>query len=209
MENSYSNNPIKSEKQKALEGELYNPNVPDLIEGRNRASRLCKEFNEIDRSDTEKRNQLMNKLFGKVGINCYITPNFNCDYGDNIFLGDNVYMNFGVVMLDCAKIEIGDNCLIAPNVQFYSATHPIDPVIRKKGLENAKPITIGKNVWIGGCVIILSGVKIGDNSTIGAGSVVTKDIPEDVVAAGNPCRIIRRFEIDENGIVEKKIEDFY
>jgi len=192
----------KTEKEKMLSGELYNANVPELLKGRDDSALKCKEFNETDRSDVQKRSEIMKKLFGKIGENCYITPNFVCDYGENIFLGNNVYMNYGVIMLDCAKIEIGDDCLIAPNVQFYAAAHPIDPVIRKKGLEFAKPITLGKNVWIGGSVIILPGVTIGDNTTIGAGSVVTKNIPENVVAAGNPCRILRRFEVDENGIVK-------
>ncbi len=192
----------KSEKEKMLSGELYYANIPELLKGRDDSAILCKEFNETDRSNTKKRNEIMKKLFGKIGDNCYITPNFQCDYGKNIFLGNNVYMNFGVTILDCAKIEIGDDCLFAPNVQIYAAAHPIDPIIRKKGLEFSKPITIGKNVWIGGSVIILPGVTIGDNCTIGAGSVVSKNIPENVVAVGNPCRILKRFELDENGIIK-------
>jgi maltose O-acetyltransferase len=133
----------------------------------------------------------LQELLGAVGEKPVITPPFHCDYGSNIFLGDRVYMNYGCVILDCNTVHIGDDTMFAPYVQVYAAYHPIDPTVRLSGRELAAPIRIGKNVWVGGGVIICPGVTIGDNTTIGAGSVVTKDIPANVVAVGNPCRVLR------------------
>jgi len=187
----------KSEKEKMLAGELYFAMGEELTNLRVKSSKLNSEFNKLEQNETEKREDIMKKLFGSVGKNCYITPPIQCDYGCNTYLGDNVYMNFGCVILDCNRIEIGEGTLLAPNVHLYAATHPTDPDIRKQGLELSLPIKIGKNVWIGGCAIILPGVTIGDNTTIGAGSVVTKDIPANVVAVGNPCRVIKKLEKKE------------
>ena len=196
MDNKINTEPqiAKSELQKMLAGELYMANESQLTNMRLNCNKLVSEFNKIDQSDNENRNILMQRIFAKVGMNCHITPPFQCDYGSNLYLGDNVYMNYNCVILDCAKVEIGEGTLFAPGVQVYAATHPIDPDIRKTGLELAKPIKIGKNCWIGGCAIILPGVTIGDNTTIGAGSVVTKDIPSNVVAVGNPCKVIKEIE---------------
>ena len=148
----------------------------------------------LRRTDTRSRSrsQILQELFGQVGQNVTILPPLHCDYGKNIYAGDGLYMNYGCVILDCNTVHIGDNVLCAPYVQIYTAYHPTDPETRLSGKELAAPIKIGNNVWIGGGAIICPGVTIGDNTTIGAGSVVVKDIPANVVAVGNPCRVIRK-----------------
>lgn len=181
----------KNEKEKMLAGELYIAADLQLANERKQARRLTRNYNNTTEEETEKRRQILTELFAKVGQNIEIEPPFYCDYGSNIYVGDKFYMNFGCVILDCNKVEIGDNVLCAPYVQIYTAYHPTSPEIRLSGQELAAPVKIGNNVWIGGGAIICPGVTIGDNSTIGAGSVVTKDIPENVIAVGNPCRIIR------------------
>ncbi|MBE8997779.1 sugar O-acetyltransferase [Nostoc sp. LEGE 12447] len=181
----------KTEKQKMLAGELYLAEDPELAAGNKRASRLLRRYNSTTEEQQEQRQQILQELFGKIGDKVSIVPPFHCDYGSNIFVGDKLYMNYGCVILDCNTVHIGDNVLCAPYVQIYTAYHPVEPEIRLSGRELAAPINIGNNVWIGGSAIICPGVTIGDNTTIGAGSVVVKDIPENVVAAGNPCRVIR------------------
>lgn len=182
---------MKTEKEKMLAGELYNSFDPELVADRLQCRLLLKQYNDSRPDDTEYRQEILKKLINNQGQNFWIEPPFYCDYGFNITVGENVYFNFNCVVLDVAPVIIGDAVLIAPNVQIYTATHPLDWTTRSQGLEYAKPITIGSYVWLGGGVILCPGVKIGDHSVIGAGSVVTKDIPADVVAAGNPCRIIR------------------
>ncbi len=174
-----------------MAGELYLASDPELVGMRNRARQMTRAYNNTTETERDVRRTLLNRLLGQMPPKIEIEPPFRCDYGTNIYLGQNFYANFGVVMLDCADIRIGENVLLAPNVQLYAAHHPIDPETRLTMLELASPITIGNNVWIGGGAIVLGGVTIGDNVTIGAGSVVTKDIPANVVAAGNPCRVIR------------------
>lgn len=181
----------KTEKQKMLAGELYLPQDKELSENSKRARRLLRIYNSTTEEDTQRRKKILQELFGKIGPKIEIVPHFHCDYGSNIYVGDNFYMNFGCVILDCNIVEIGENVLCAPYVQIYTAYHPIEPEIRLTGKELASPVKIGNNVWIGGGAIICPGVKIGDNTTIGAGSVVVKDIPDGVVAVGNPCRVIR------------------
>ncbi len=181
---------MKSEKEKMLNGELYNAADKELIKEREYARNLTSEYNQTKPNEVERRNHILGQLIKAKG-SIYIEPPFHCDYGYNIVVGENFYANFGCVILDVNKVEIGDNVLLAPNVQLYTATHPIDPKERLSGLEFAKPIIIGNNVWIGGGTIICPGVKIGDNTTIGAGSVVTKDIPNNVIAVGNPCKVIK------------------
>lgn len=181
----------KTEKQKMLAGELYLANDPELETTKKRASHLLNQYNSTTADQAEQRQQILTELFGKVGKNPLIVPHFYCDYGSNIYVGNNFYMNFGCVILDCNIVEIGDDVMCAPYVQIYTAHHPTDPELRLTGGELATPIKIGNNVWIGGGAIICPGVTIGNNTTIGAGSVVTKDVPDNVVAAGNPCRIIR------------------
>jgi len=182
---------MKTEKEKMLAGELYNASDYELVTGRKNASRLTRLYNATTEQEKEQRRQLLTELFGAVGKNINIEPPFHCDYGSNIYVGDDFYMNFGCVILDCAAVHIGNNVLCAPSVHIYTATHPTDPEIRRSGLELAAPVKIGNNVWLGGGAIVCPGVTIGDDTTIGAGSVVVKDIPARVVAAGNPCRVIR------------------
>lgn len=181
-----------TEKEKAAQGELYNANYDkELVKERVKCKKLCRKYNLLEVDDERGKAEVLGKLIGKKGSNCYIEQPFYCDYGYNIEVGDNFYSNHNLVILDCAKVKIGNNVFIAPNCGIYTAGHPIDAYIRNQGLEYAKSITIGNDVWIGGGVQILPGVKIGNNCVIGAGSVVNKDIPDGVVAAGNPCRVIK------------------
>ena len=182
----------KTEKQKMLAGEPYRSTDPQLVAERQNARRLTRLYNATTEQQSEKRVQLLRELFGTVNSTIEIEPPFHCDYGYNIHAGENFYMNFNCVILDCCPVHIGNNVLCAPAVQIYTATHPTAHKIRLSGLEFAAPVRIGHNVWIGGGAIICPGVTIGDNTTIAAGSVVVKDIPAHVVAGGNPCRIIRQ-----------------
>ena len=181
---------MKSEKEKMLACEFYDSGDEELINEFNHANNLTYEFNHTKPSEKAKRKEIIKQLINVKGSFLIEAP-FNCDYGYNIEVGENFYANYGCTILDANKVKIGDNVLFGPNVQIYSATHPIDPVERLNHKGFAKPIVIGNNVWIGGGTIICPGIKIGDNVTIGAGSVVTKDIPENVIAAGNPCKIFR------------------
>lgn len=180
-----------TEKEKMLKGELYLGFDKELVNERVNARKLVKEFNSLEITETEKRNSVMKELFGKVEDNVYIEPPFRCDYGYNIFWGENSYANFNLTILDCNKVTIGKNVLIGPNVSIFTAGHPLDVDTRNSGLEFAYEIEIGDNSWIGGGSIINPGVKIGKNVVIGSGSVVTKDIPDNSVAVGNPCRVIK------------------
>ncbi|APM40199.1 sugar O-acetyltransferase [Clostridium kluyveri] len=181
---------MKSEKEKMLAGDLYYAGDEELTKEREYARNLTFEFNHSKPSEKDKRQGILKKLI-TAKDSFYIEAPFYCDYGYNIEIGENFYANYNCIILDVSKVKIGDNVLLAPNVQIYTAAHPIDSVERLTGIEYAKPIVIGNNVWIGGGAIICPGVKIGDNVTIGAGSVVTKNIPDNVIAAGNPCRVIK------------------
>ena len=185
---------MRSEKEKMLAGELYNALDKELSEERLNARLLIKRLNDTREDETEERNKVLNELIPCAGEGLWLQPPFFCDYGYNIKLGEKVFFNFNCVVLDVAPVTIGSRTLFGPNVQVYTASHPIDFKERASGLEFAKPIFIGEDVWIGGSSIICPGVSIGDRSIIGAGSVVTKDIPADVIAAGNPCRIIRHLK---------------
>jgi maltose O-acetyltransferase len=182
---------MPTEKEKMLAGELYDASDAELSAERLRARHLLKALNDCPPDDGVMYHGVLTQLIGELGAGTYIQPPFYCDYGGNIILGQGVFMNFNCIILDCNIVRIGDNTMMGPNVQIYAATHPILAAERIKGPELGYPITIGKNVWIGGGAIIGPGVTIGDNTTIGAGSVVTKDIPANVFAAGNPCRVIR------------------
>jgi len=182
---------MKSEKEKSLAGELYKASDVELSAERKIARELTYKFNNLPPEAEQERKEIIRKLFAKTGERFLIEPPFRCDYGKNIFIGNNFYANFNLVILDCAKTEIGDNVLIGPNVGIYPAGHPVHYELRLQEFEFAHPVRIGNNVWIGGNVVINPGVTIGDNSVIGSGSVVTKDIPANVVAAGNPCRVLR------------------
>lgn len=178
---------MKSEKEKMLAGELYNALDQELNNERIEARLLLKALNESREDKPEQRAEIIAKLLPNTGNGLWLQPPFYCDYGYNILADENVFFNFNCVVLDVMPVRIGSRTLFGPNVQIYTATHPMDFKTRASGLEYAKPITIGCDVWIGGSVIICPGVTIGDRTVIGAGSVVTKDVPSDVFAAGNPC----------------------
>lgn len=182
-----------SEKEKCRLGELYDANNDaELIAERQRCKDLCYKYNHLLPSESKSREELIVRLFGKTGRNFLIEQPFYCDYGYNIEIGENFYANVNCVVLDGAKVTFGDNVFVAPNCGFYTAGHPFDVGQRNSGLEYARPITVGDNVWIGAHVCVLPGVTIGDNCVIGAGSVVNRDIPAGSLAVGNPCRVIRR-----------------
>lgn len=180
-----------TEKEKMLAGELYDATDPRLVAERRRARDLTHALNETRDAERELRLSILRELFAGMGEGVWIEPPFFCDYGGNIRLGDRVFFNFNCVVLDCAEVVIGSDVMFGPAVQVYTATHPMEAEVRRAGLEGAKPVTIGSDVWVGGGTIILPGVAIGARSVIGAGSVVTREVPADVFAAGNPCRVIR------------------
>jgi len=182
---------MTTEKQKMLNGELYNAADSELINERSAARIFMRRFNEAGEDKMEQRIKALHQMIPSQGENVWIEPPFYCDYGYNIELGDKVYFNFNCVILDVMKVQIGANTLIGPGVQIFTAMHPMNWKERASGLEFAKPVSIGSDVWIGGGAIICPGVSIGSRSVIGAGSVVTKDIPGNVFAAGNPCRVIK------------------
>lgn len=177
-----------------LSGELYDAFDTQLSEERLKARMILKAVNDSAEDEREKRAQLLQELLPNAGKELWVNPPFYCDYGYNIHTGEKVFFNFNCVILDVMQVKIGSRTLIGPNVQIYTATHPMDAEERATGLEFAKPVNIGEDVWIGGSSVICPGVSIGDRSVIGAGSVVTKNIPARVVAAGNPCRVIRKLE---------------
>src|SRR5438270_9201259 len=181
---------MPSEMEKMLGGELYDPLDPDLVQARDRARDLCQELNATRERDQEARRRIVKELFGKGGESVWMQPPFFCDYGTNTLLGERVFFNFNCVVLDVCRVTIGDFSLFGPAVQIYTATHPMNPELRRKQ-EFAKPVAIGSDVWVGGGAIICPGVTIGSRAVIGAGSVVTRDVPDQVFAAGNPCRVIR------------------
>lgn len=181
-----------NEKEKMLAGQIYDANYDkELFEKRILAKDLCQKFNNCEFTKLEEKKKILENLFQKEINIMGIEPNFYCDYGFNIYLGKNFYSNHNLVILDANKVEFGDNVFIGPNCSFYTSGHPLDYETRNKGLEYAKPIKVGNNVWIGGNVCVMPGVTIGDNVVIGAGSVVNKDIPSNSVAVGNPCKVIK------------------
>ncbi|SHJ62114.1 maltose O-acetyltransferase [Clostridium cavendishii DSM 21758] len=180
-----------TEKEKMLLGMIYNPMDEELFNDRIRAKKLCKKFNSLEPDEFEERGRVLKELF-RTENTCHIEPNFFCDYGYNIEIGKDFYANHNCTILDVNKVKIGNNVLFAPNVQVYTATHPVEVEKRVDGQEMGYAIEIGDNVWIGGGAIICPGVKIGKNTVIGAGSVVAKDIEDNVLAVGNPCKVIRK-----------------
>jgi maltose O-acetyltransferase len=181
---------MQSERDKMLAGQLYDPMDRELVAGRDRARDLCQALNATREAQQDERRRILKGLFGAGGESVWMQPPFFCDYGSNIYLGERVFFNFNCIVLDVCEVRIGDFTLFGPAVQLYTATHPMNAELRRKQ-ESAKPIAIGSDVWVGGGAIICPGVRIGSKSVIGAGSVVTRDIPEGVFAAGNPCRVIR------------------
>ena len=178
-------------KEKMIAGEPYIASGDELFKERQHAKVELQKFNLMDPTKIKARNKILKQLLGTTGQRFFFEPPFLCDYGYNIAIGENFYANYNLTILDCAKVSIGDDVMIAPNVSLFTAGHPVDAELRIAGWEFALPITIGNRVWIGGQTVINPGVTIGDNTVIGSGSVVTKDIPANVVAAGNPCRVIR------------------
>ena len=181
---------MPTEMDKMLAGELYDPLDPELVRARERARDLCQDLNATHERDQDARRRILTALFGRGGESVWMQPPFFCDYGSNILLGKRVFFNFNCVVLDVCRVTVGDFTLFGPAAQVYTATHPMNAELRRKQ-EFAKPIAIGSDVWVGGGAIICPGARIGSKSVIGAGSVVTRDLPGGVFAAGNPCRVIR------------------
>lgn len=182
---------IMNEKEKMLSGLLYDANFQQLVDERKKCKCLCHKYNNLTPDKTQERQNLLKSILGATKENFLIEQPFMCDYGYNIKIGENFYANHNLIILDPAGVEFGDNVFIGPNCSFYTPQHPIDAKTRNKGLEYGFPIKVGNNVWFGGNVTVLPDVTIGDNTVIGAGSVVTKSIPANVIAAGNPCKVIR------------------
>jgi len=180
-----------SEKQKMLAGHLYIATDPELASEHLHAQDLLFQFNATSPGAAVERRALLSDLLGGFCEGTVIKPSFRCDYGYNIRIGRNSFVNYDCVFLDCNRITIGDFAQIGPSVQIYTAQHPTDPETRRSGLEYALPVTVGDNVWLGGGAIVCPGVTIGDNTVVGAGSVVVRDLPENVIAVGNPCRVVR------------------
>lgn len=181
-----------TEKEKMLAGQYYDPGDSELVQLRLNARLSTEKFNQTSIAKKEERKAIIKSLFGSTGKKIYIEPSFKCDYGENIHVGENFYANFDCVILDVAKVRIGDNCCIAPQVGIYTATHPVDPVERMNGLEYAQSIIIGNNCWIGGHATINPGVKLGHNVVVASGAVVTKSFGDNVVIGGNPARVIKK-----------------
>src|SRR5688572_32422429 len=185
--------PMRTERQKMLDGKLYDPMDPELVAGRAHARDLCQALNATRETEQDERRRILRELFAAGGDTVWMQPPFFCDYGSNIELGERVFFNFNCVVLDVCRVRIGSFSLFGPAVQIYTPMHPMDAALRRKQ-EYGKPVEIGADVWVGGGAIILPGVTIGSRAVIGAGSVVTRDVPENVFAAGNPCRVIREIE---------------
>lgn len=186
---------MKTEKEKMLAGELYDPTDKTLVNDRLNARRLSRLFNKLSEMDGMDRKLRLKELLGSTGEKFFVEPNIRCDYGYNIHIGENFYANFDTCLLDVCEIRIGDNCMMGPGVHIYTATHPLHPKDRAAGKEFGKPVTIGDNVWIGGRAVINPGVTIGDNSIIASGAVVVKDVPPNTVVGGNPAVIIKEIDV--------------
>lgn len=200
---------MKSEKELMLSGKLYKSLDDELFKDSRKARRLTRLFNNSNEEDLEYRADLLKQLFKSVGENIYIEPSFRCDYGSNISVGDNFFANYDCIILDVCDVNIGNNVFFAPRVCIFTASHPIDADVRNELLEFGKPVTIGNSVWIGGNTVINPGVTIGNNVVIGSGSVVTKDIPDNVIAVGNPCRVLREITEEDKVYWNKKREEYY
>lgn len=199
---------MKTEKDKMIAGELYRAGDDNLVSGRQNAKRLNRLFNGTTELELDKRQDILNELLIMTDKPAYIEPPFRCDYGYNISLGDNFYANYDNIFLDICPITIGNDVMFGPRVSLYTATHPIDATIRNSGLELGKPIVIGDNVWLGGNTVVNPGVSIGNNVIVGSGSVITKNLPDNVIAAGNPCRVIREITADDQVYWEAKAAEY-
>ena len=197
---------MKSEKEKMISGKPYKAFGDELLAERQYAKEMIFDFNSLRPNQIDERNEILKRLLGKTKDKYFIEPPFRCDFGYNIEIGENFYSNYNLIILDCAPVKIGDNVLIGPNVSIYTAGHPLHYEIRNQEYEYAFPIIIGDNVWIGGNVVINPGVSIGENSVIGSGSVVTKDIPNNVIAIGNPCKVLRVITDDDRHYYFKNLK---
>ncbi len=197
-----------TELELMLSEELYIANDEELRKLFLKSKRLTREYNNLTEFDNERKQEILKDLFGKIGENSYIEAPLRCDYGCNTYIGKEFYANYDLIILDIAKVEIGNNCMFGPRCMILSAAHPIDKDIRNEKLEYGKHIKIGNNCWFGGGVIINPGVEIGDNVVIGSGSVVTKNIPSNVIAVGNPCKVLRKITEDDKKYWESK-KEFY
>ena len=177
-----------------LAGERYDASDPELVADRERARALTSAYNRTLAEDGARREEILSTLFGSLGAGCEIEPPFRCDYGYNVHVGDDFYANFGCVVLDVRRVEFGPNCNLGPGVHVYTATHPLDAGARASGAEYGEPVSIGSNVWIGGRALVNPGVSIGDDVVVGSGAVVTRDVPDGVVVAGNPATVVRELE---------------
>ncbi|GBR74806.1 maltose acetyltransferase [Candidatus Termititenax aidoneus] len=198
-----------TDKQKRLAGKLYIAQGQEFLKDILRCRKLLRKFNQSSPHKIQYRTKLLKTLFQQIGAASYIEPPFHCDYGAQISIGDNFYANVNCVILDVCAVTIDQNVFLGPNVGIYTAAHPLDAAVRAERLEYGRPVTIGDNVWLGGGVSVLPGVAISDNVVVGAGSVVTKNIPANVVAAGNPCKILRRLTVRDKKFWEKQRQEYY
>jgi maltose O-acetyltransferase len=189
---------MNDEKGKMLSGELYDPSDPTLVAEREQARALTRWYNGTSEDEPETRRRILEELLGSTGDRLQVEPPFRCDYGSNVHVGDDVFLNFGCVFLDVCRVTLGDNCMLGPGVHVYTATHPLDPAERASGLEYGKPVELGGDVWVGGRAVFTPGVAVGDNAVVGAGAVVTDDVPDGVVVAGNPARVVRELDVDDD-----------
>lgn len=197
-----------TEKEKMIAGELYDATDSQLTEEREYARKMVRMYNQTTENEGDLRTQMLKKLFGSTGNSLSMEPNVRFDYGYNIHVGENFYANFDCTILDVCEVHIGDNCLLAPGVHIYTATHPINPFVRIAGPEYGKPVTIGNNVWIGGRAVINPGVTIGDNVIIASGAVVTKSIPANTIVGGNPARMIKQIELQVQQVILNHLLEF-
>ena len=194
--------------ERMISGELYAPASLELKEIRQRGNRLMEEYNQTASQEKNKRVEILKQWLGKADDTTYIKPPFFVDYGCNIYIGKHFFANYNCCMLDVANIIIGDNVMFGPNVGIYTPSHPIDAVVRNSGVELAKEIRIGNNVWLGGHVCVTPGVTIGDNTIVGAGSVVTKNLPANVIAAGNPAKVLRMITDEDQQYWQRQKEEY-
>ncbi len=185
---------MNSEKEKMLNGELYDADDPQLAAERVRARDLTRRYNRTAADDADERRELLEELLGSLGDDCEIEPPFQCDYGYNLHVGENFYANFDCVVLDVCRVEVGRNCQMGPGVHVYTAIHPLDAAERTAGPEYGKPVTVGDDVWIGGRAVLNPGVSVGDGSVVGSGAVVTDDVPDGVVVQGNPATVVKELD---------------
>lgn len=200
---------MRSEKEKMLSGDLYIPHDPEIKQDFKKAKELVREFNHTTEHQPEERLRIIKQLFKKSGSKPYLEPPFYTDYGCNTEIGDDFYANYECIILDIANVKIGNNVYFGPRVGIYTAGHPIDAMIRNEGFEYGKPVTIGNDVWVGGNVVFNPGVKVSNNVVIGSGSIVTKDIPDNVIAVGNPCHVLRAITDDDKKYWEHEKQRYY